>query len=205
MKETIRKKIIYVIVMVTILIFSFSAKVQTGQANPMELSARFSLYSDVKAYSIGDVLMVNIVENASATGTSGTQTGKQQEMEIEGKTGTGMMRFIAPFFGKVDGKNSFKGSGQTNRSGKIVGKMTVTVKDLMPNGTLLVEGSRTIEVNDDKEVMTISGLVNPTDVNRENTINSYQIANVKISYKGKGAQSDGSRPGLFMRIINYIF
>ena len=61
------------------------------------------------------------------------------------------------------------------------------------------------EVNDDKEVMTISGLVNPTDVNRENTINSYQIANVKISYKGKGAQSDGSRPGLFMRIINFIF
>ena len=205
MEKTNGKRILYLTAIVTTLIFSLSVTFQPGQANDMESSARFSLYSDVKAYSVGDVLMVNIVENSSATGTSGTQTGKQQELEVEGKTGTGMMKFMAPFFGKVDGKNSFKGSGQTNRSGKVIGKMTVTVIELLPNGTLLVEGSRTIEVNNDKEVMTISGLVNPTDVTRENTINSYQIANVKISYKGKGAQTDGSRPGLFMRIINYIF
>ncbi|KKK65161.1 hypothetical protein LCGC14_2976920, partial [marine sediment metagenome] len=60
-----------------------------------------------------------------------------------GENGTGFMKFFSPFSAKLGGKNDYKGSGNTKRSGNIAGKMTVTVIDVLPNGDLLVEGSRT--------------------------------------------------------------
>ncbi len=179
--------------------------VSISEAGSIEAAARWSLYSDVKAYEVGDAVMVIITESASASGVSGTETSKEQELEASGEKGTGFMKFFSPFNAKLGGKNEYKGSGSTSRSGRVAGKMTVKVTDVLPNGNLLVEGSRTIEVNNDKEVMILSGVIRPADITNQNTINSYQIANIKIVYKGKGTASEAARQGLFMRLVNFIF
>jgi len=82
--------------------------------------------------------------------------------------------------------------------------MTVKVVDIYPNGNLVIEGTKTMEINEETEVVTLSGVVQPTDISSSNTIYSYQIANAKFTYKGKGSISDGHRPGLLVRIINWL-
>jgi len=203
MKNTKGMEKLAILLFGVILTYSFS--VGSSAAGNIETAARWSLYSDVKAYEVGDVVLVNITENASATGTSETETSKEQTLEAGGQEGTGFMKFFSPFSAKVEGKNDYRGSGNTRRTGRIVGRMTVTVTDILPSGNLLVEGSRTIEVNNDKEIMVLSGVIKPSDITKNNTINSYQVANVKIVYRGKGSASEAARPGLFMRILNFIF
>jgi flagellar L-ring protein precursor FlgH len=73
------------------------------------------------------------------------------------------------------------------------------------NGDLVIEGSRSVGISNDRETMTLSGVVRQRDVRPDNSVDSYLIADAQISYRGKGAISDGSRPGLLMRLLNWIF
>jgi flagellar L-ring protein precursor FlgH len=83
--------------------------------------------------------------------------------------------------------------------------MSVTVVGVKPNGDLIVEGNRVIEVNGEQEVIYLAGAVNPKIIPATNTIESYRISDLQVSYKGKGILQEGSRPGVLVRILNWIF
>jgi flagellar L-ring protein precursor FlgH len=68
----------------------------------------------------------------------------------------------------------------------------------------VVEGTKTLEINEDMEVVTLSGIVRPGDISSSNTVYSHQVGNAKFTYKGTGALSQAQRPGLLTRIINWI-
>jgi len=74
-----------------------------------------------------------------------------------------------------------------------------------PNGDLVIEGTRVLGINNDKEMLILTGIVRPQDISPSNTVYSYQIADAQISYKGKGAASDGGKPGWIIRFLNWIF
>ena len=78
----------------------------------------------------------------------------------------------------------------------------MSVKD---NGDLVIEGSRVVGISDDRETLTLSGVVRQRDVNPDNSIDSYLIADAEIAYRGKGPTSTASRPGPIMRFLNWIF
>lgn len=75
---------------------------------------------------------------------------------------------------------------------------------MLPGGDMVIEGTKTMEINEDTEVITLSGVVRPEDIGSGNTIYSYQIANAKFTYKGRGSVSQAHRPGILMRLINWI-
>jgi flagellar basal body L-ring protein FlgH len=83
--------------------------------------------------------------------------------------------------------------------------VSVTVVGTKPNGDLVVEGSRIIEINGEREVVHLSGAVDPMIIPATNTIESYRMSDLQVTYKGKGVVSEGSRPGVFIRILNWIF
>lgn len=164
-----------------------------------------SWYSDVKAHKIGDVLSVIISESNSAAKNTQTSTQKQNQAETEGTATTGALEGLFPGVGgSVDASNKFSGKGATSRSGRFDSRVTVRVVEITPDNNLVVEGSKTLELNEDTEVVTVSGLVRPADIGTGNSVYSYQIANAKITYKGKGSVSQGQRPGIITRIINWI-
>jgi flagellar L-ring protein precursor FlgH len=76
---------------------------------------------------------------------------------------------------------------------------------IRPNGDLVVEGSRVIGLNSDKEVLTLTGIIRSQDINSDNSVDSYNLADAQITYQGKGAASTAGRPGILTRVLNFVF
>ncbi len=81
--------------------------------------------------------------------------------------------------------------------------ISVTVKQVLPNGSLLLEGTRQVTVNDDAQTITVSGTVRPEDVRADNTVLSMYMADAKITYVGEGPTAQ--RPGIVTRIVQTPF
>jgi flagellar L-ring protein precursor FlgH len=164
-----------------------------------------SLYTDIKAHAVGDILTVRIYEDAQASNVSQTNVKKEGKFDLKGGRGVGPLDFI-PLFGVAgENTNEFKGSGTNTRRGNLKASMTVSVIAVKANGDLAIEGNRVIRINNDDETLTLSGIIRPTDINADNTVNSYSIADAQISYTGKGPGATGARPGIIIRFLNWLF
>ncbi|MCK9328975.1 MAG: flagellar basal body L-ring protein FlgH [Candidatus Cloacimonetes bacterium] len=171
------------------------------------LNASFytSLYSDHKSFSIGDILTVNISETSKASSSSQSNTERSLSTNMNIQAGQGPLDFI-PLSGMGgSSSNNFKGDANTSRDASLSAKMTVSIVDIDSNGNLMIKGSRVVTINGEDEITTLEGVVRSQDVGADNTIYSHNIADAKISYKGKGAVNEGSRVGLISRIFNFIF
>jgi flagellar L-ring protein precursor FlgH len=164
-----------------------------------------SLFSDIKAHKVGDILTVNIYESAQAQNKAETKTEKTGKFETSGGPGIGTLDFIPLFGVEGENKNSFDGKGENLRDRRLRAKMSVTVVAEKENGDLVIKGSRTIGISNDRETLTLSGVVRPRDIKPDNSVDSYLIADAEITYRGKGAINDGQRPGIIMRFLNWLF
>jgi len=183
-----------------------AAPVIGAAVEPEKTGKTASIYSDIKARKIGDVLSVIISENNSASKNAQTGSNKKNKASAGGSATSGALEGLFPGVGgDMDIANQYSGQASTTRTGRFSSRMTVVVVDILPNNNLVVEGTKSMEINDDLEVMTLTGIVKPELLTSANTVFSYQIANAKITYKGKGSVSDGNRIGIIGRILNWIF
>lgn len=196
--EWLRSLLIILLFLLVLLALPISLRAQ-------EIGPLGSLFTDTKALEVGDLLTVIIFEDAQASNETSLSSEESNEFAAEGGPGIGPLNFI-PLFG-VDSKNENKydGKGSNSRKGSIKARMTVEVIARRSNGDLAIYGTRVLEINSEKEVMALSGLVRRADINPNNTIYSYNIANAKITYTGKGPASEGSKPGVVTRLLNWIF
>ena len=165
-----------------------------------------SMYADVKAGKVGDLIQVLVSESNAASKNAATNTTKQNAASTSGEATTGALSGLFPGVGgSIDNQNQFSGQASTTRQGTLSTQITVRVVEVLPNGNLVIEGSKTMEINEDYEVVTLSGIIDPSHISSSNTIQSSQVANAKITYKGKGSVSQGHRMGLLARILNWIF
>ena len=164
-----------------------------------------SLFSDIKAHKVGDILTVNIYENTQATNKAETKSEKSGEASVSGGPGTGFLDFIPLFGASTESKNSFDGKGENLRNRNLRATMSVTVVAVKENGDMVIEGTRTVGISTDKETLTLTGVVRQRDVKPDNSVDSYLIADAEINYRGKGSITNGSRPGPIMRLLNWLF
>jgi flagellar L-ring protein precursor FlgH len=164
-----------------------------------------SLFTDVKAHKVGDLVTVLIVEDSRASNQAKTSTQKKTDAKTSGSAGVGPLRFLPGWDASGGDQIQFDGQGQTEKSGLIRAKLTATVVELKENGDLAIEGNRVVTINSEEETLFLTGVVRPRDISQDNTIYSYQIGDAHVSTKSKGAITDGHRPGFFTRIINWIF
>ena len=165
----------------------------------------YSLYNDRTALSTDDILTVVITESAKAGSQSGTNSSKQHDLSVQGGGGSGLLHFI-PTFGATGGnKVDYDGKAGTSREGSLDAKISARVVKVLDNGNLVIEGSKVVEINDEKEIIKVSGIVRPQDIESNNIIYSYNIADAQITYSGKGTVHTGERPGLIARFLNWVF
>ena len=164
-----------------------------------------SLYSDIKAAKVGDVVTVIILEKTLASNSSKISTGKETNFALAGEEGTGGLDFIPGFSANADMSRDHEGSGVTERRGSIVGKMAAVVTEIDANGSLVIKGEREIMINDERETLVLTGMVRPRDISTSNVVYSNDIANAKIMYKGKGLVTSGSKPSILARLVSLIF
>jgi flagellar L-ring protein FlgH len=165
----------------------------------------YGIYTAHRAMKVDDILTVLIVESAKAGSQSGTSTSKENQVGAQGMGGTGALDFL-PEFGVTAGNTlKYDGKGGTSREGSLVARVSARVMRVLDNGNLVIDGSKVVEINNEKEVIKVAGTVRPMDIQSGNTIFSYNIADAQITYSGKGTSTTGQRPGLIARFLNWIF
>ena len=165
-------------------------------------AASSSLYSDLKARHVGDTLTILINEAASATSQGETKTSGSDSVNYG--PGFGPLLHLIKNFG-VSGTSASDGSGSTNRTDNLTAEISVQVKSVLPNGNLVVEGTRQVGMNAETQMITLSGIVRPQDVTFSNTVASSLVADAQIKYNGKGPVGDKQHEGLISRLVRVLF
>lgn len=171
------------------------------------------MFINAKARRVGDIVTIKIVETSSASNQASTDTKRESSLDVglnslfnlEHSLGS-ESAFFNPFSsaGSTYG-SEFGGSGKTARSGALTAYITARIIQVLPNGNLLIEGNREVRVNNENQVITLTGMVRPRDVSADNVIQSTYIADAKISYSGSGVANDQQRPGWLVRILDNIW
>ena len=160
------------------------------------------LFEDHRARLVGDTITVQIVEKVSASQKSSSSIDK------EGKLSAGVTALpgISPnSFGRANvagtSSNSLDSKGSTENTNDFSGTITATVTGVLANGHLLIAGEKQIGVNHNVDVLRFSGQVDPRAIQPGNTVQSAQIANVRIEHRGRGAQAEANGIGWLARFF----
>lgn len=101
---------------------------------------------------------------------------------------------------KATSAQSFDGGGQINNSEKIAARIAVRIIDVLPNNTLVIEGTRKVSFSGETQDAVLRGIVRVEDVMANNTIYSYNIAEATIKYVSSGTITDNQKKGWFTRV-----
>ncbi|MEZ4598776.1 MAG: flagellar basal body L-ring protein FlgH [Syntrophotaleaceae bacterium] len=176
-------------------------------------TSRGSLFGDVKATQVGDILTVAIFEKASASREATTSTGRSSSMDAGIDNFFGLENNLAKLSSSIDPsklvgtsyENDFNGSGSTSRREDLVATLTTRVVEVYPNGNLRIEGGKTVTVNNEDQIIVLTGIVRPNDISPQNIVNSKNVLDAKIAYTGKGVISDKQKPGWMVRILDNVW
>lgn len=174
--------------------------------------SRGGLFQDMKGRTVGDIITVVIVENASASKEATTETDRTSSMSA-GITGLfGLERKIGSFTGMdpsalVDATttNDFSGGGKTARKENLVATLTTQVVEVLPNGNLRIQGNKTVTVNSETQIVSLTGIVRQPDVSPRNIVDSKNVLNARIAYVGEGVISDKQQQGWLVRGLDQIW
>lgn len=165
----------------------------------------YSLYTDKKGKRAGDVVTVLVIEAAKAGSDTRTETAKKNDLDVGIDEGKGLLKWL-PGMGASGGTDiSYDGKGATARNGELKATVTARITQVLDNGNLLIEGSKLVTINNEEEILEVSGTIRADDINPDNTIFSYKIAEAVIRYTGSGVNSDAEKPGLIARFFNWLF
>ena len=166
-----------------------------------------SMTADKRAADVGDILTILVQENNSATKDQNTRTSKETGINaaIEAflyspdasklLTHNGKMPAL-----KLNAKQNFEGGGRISNAEKITARIAVRVIDVLPNGNLVIEGTRQTSFSGETQDAILRGVVRTEDIAANNTVFSYNVADATIKYISKGTVSDNQRKGWFTRV-----
>lgn len=166
------------------------------------------LFQDNRARRIGDVLTVAINEATNANEREQRALDKGNTMKsgltFSGKTSAGGSASGELGLGN-DSRRTFSGSAQLSSDRTFADRITVTVIDVLPNGNLVIEGSRSRIVAGERRELRITGIVRPADIGQQNTVQSRFVANFRVIYSGQGPQSNFTKQGWLSRAFNFLW
>ena len=168
------------------------------------------LSGDRRARHVNDLLTVQVIENITGTGSADSALTKDGKGVAAVTNAFGVEHKLPAWIDPTNlvsgtAKTDFKGTGATSRTGSLTATMTVRVAEVLPNGDLVLEGAREIEINGDRQIVVLTGVARSTDVTPANVVLSTQVGQLRIRYFGKGLMKDNLKPGWLIRIMNKIF
>lgn len=160
-----------------------------GQSRP--------LFEDRRARMVGDILTINIVEKTAATEKSSNNSDHSSSMSattpgITENANPAKLLFKSITFGAGSSANKLANKSDSATSNDFTGTITVTVIEVLSNGNLLVSGEKQVVVNQANEFIRFSGVVGPNTITGANTVQSTQVADARIEYKGSNYNLDSS-------------
>ena len=168
-------------------------------------STNLYIFEDIKATRIGDLLTVVLTEATNASKEYELEADKESSIDFPNPTIFGnddiTVQGKQVLNSSATASRSVEGEGELTQENSLEGNITVTVTQVLPNGYLVIKGEKLLTLNEGSEVVRISGIVRPTDVDSNNMVESTKIANAHITYTGNGVVSNSSKPGWLTRFF----
>jgi flagellar L-ring protein FlgH len=184
-----------------LLVLPALASAQTPSDSLGQRPVRRSWTGDRREYSVGDILTVLVDESTLASANKGQTASDAQSRDLG---------LNAPNVVSADVKlgtnkgSSSRQSGQATRDLRFRGEMTVRVVKVDANGVLEIKGLRTVDVDKNKQQLTLTGFVRPQDVSQTNMVASARIADAQLLYTLSG-DLGGTRGGIIGRLISVFW
>ncbi len=187
-------------------VFIVAAPLVQAQSLWQEGASR-SLVADKRATHVGDILSILVQESNTANRQNNTKTSKSSSINASLDTflySPAASKFLTkggqlPAL-KTTAAQGFDGGGQISNSEKVTARIAVRVIDVLPNGNLVIEGTRKISFSGETQDAVLRGVVRNEDVSANNTIFSYNIAEATIKYVSSGTISDNQKKGWFTKV-----
>ena len=168
---------------------------------------KLTLFADVRAYEVGDIVSVVLVESTSAAKSADTELDKGSSVDIANPTIVG-----APVEWSTNGNSynlnmgldstsSFGGEASSSQNNSLLGAIAVQVSQVLPNGNLVIQGEKWIQINQGDEYIKLRGIIRPEDLSATNSIPSTLVADARISYGGTGPLEETNSPGWLTRFF----
>ncbi len=166
---------------------------------------------DNRARRVGDVVTIVLNETTNFQGQE-TRTLKKNTIasanaNVSGSaTGGAKLRsFAAAFTGAANSDRELNGTSNYQSNRNLVDNMAVQVIQVMPNGNMVVEGFRTRVISGEERTIRVSGIIRPTDIGANDSIQSQYIANFTLEYFGKGQETSYTNNGWLGRAMNKLW
>ena len=162
-----------------------------------------ALYEGSRARRVGDPLTIVLVERTVASKSASSKLDSGGGASITPPT-TGSLALFQGTDAAISGKRNFGGTGAADQSNTLSGEVSVTVSQVFPNGTMLVQGQKRVTLNRGDEFVQIKGLIRIADIDADNRVLSTRVADAQIAYTGKGDVARASRQGWFGRFFSVV-
>ena len=165
-----------------------------------------ALFTDTTARNVGDILTIIIDENQTVENQEESKLEKESSLSAMLTNFDILPNLLEPLpSAEGNSKKDFNGKGTYDKENKFKTTMSVVVIDRLPNGNLIVEGSRKIIMDEESKTVRLTGVVRSYDVSSRNTVMSSQVANAAIAYEGEGFLNRTTNRGWFSRLLDIVW
>jgi flagellar L-ring protein precursor FlgH len=187
-----------------------SARATVAAPAAPDFSWMASLTSDTRARRVNDLVTIRVIESIAAVGSADSSLDKSGSGSASLTNLFGLETKFPEWLDPTSlvagsSETDFKGGGATSRSGELTAIVTARVVEVLPNGDLVLEGAREIDINGDRQIVVLTGVLRPADVLPGNVALSTAVGQLRIRYFGRGLIKDNLRPGWLIRVLNKIF
>jgi flagellar L-ring protein precursor FlgH len=197
-----KKRTIYLTIIITLTLAGFSNASSIWAKRDKN---KKSLYADDVARQIGDILTINISENSTVDNKAKRDLSKETDRSTVFNGEIGNIADIGDLGMTASSDNGLTSKADYKDERKYVDSVTVVVVDILPNGNLVIMGNRERDIAGDIQTIEISGIVRPSDIEYDNTIQSEQVADFCLLTKNKGVSAPFTRPGWLGTIFDIIW
>jgi flagellar L-ring protein FlgH len=159
---------------------------------------------DVRASQVDDVLTVIVAEQASAVTSGVTKTQRTTSTKNSVTALAGATKATGPWANLLgtSGDTQLNGQGTTSRTTTLNTILTARVTHVLPNGALLVEATKDVQINSERQTITVRGVVRPADIDPTNSVQSNRLGDIEVRVNGKGVVGDSiRRPNFLYRLL----
>lgn len=192
-----------------------AARTKSNPSLWSDVGSSGTMFLDYKGRRIGDIVIVNIIETASASNSSSTSNSKSSEYNtgVTAMLGLPLDGGVNDFLGSGSAfspnigattENAYTGAGAVTKSDTVTATLAVRIIDIMPSGNLVIEGNREIIIDKEKQTMTVRGIIRQKDIDSSNTVLSSSIADAQITYSGAGASTQATKKGWLATFLDII-
>ncbi len=175
------------------------------------------LFSDHKAMHVNDIVTVVISEAAKSTNSVDKSMAENDTSALGGGafTAGGTNPAVSAYANAANGltnigfqtksTSSYSGKGASNKNASFTTTISARVVKVLQNGNYFISGRREIMIDDEKQIIQISGVIRPYDIDQNNKISSSQMSDAKILYNSEGDLDRATKQGWGTKLVQAIW